>query len=103
MAFAPDGKRFVTVSRDGTLRIWDRDGRSLGVIDSPDGPLQSASFLDAGTVLTASRSGVPRAWILDAERLLALARARITRELTDTERSTYRALLEDDDAAAADR
>ena len=97
VVFTPDGKRLVTSSRDGTARVWDtQSGRLLRTLDHP-APLTLAGIAsspDGRTTSTLDEDGVIRLWdtCTDCENtaaLMALAKTRVTRELTPTERATY--------------
>jgi len=97
VVFSPDGQRVVTASRDGTARVWDtHSGRLLRTLDHPD-PLAPAGVAispDGGTIATLDNDGVIRLWDTctdceDPAALMALAKTRVTRELTPIERATY--------------
>jgi WD40 repeat protein len=70
-AFAPDGRRIVTIGPGGQARIWNLDSNALPiVIGEPDSasrnPLAQAAFLpDGRRVITSTREGLIRIW--DAE------------------------------------
>jgi WD40 repeat protein len=50
--FAPDGRRILTASADGTARLWDRDGKPLAILQGHTGEVTSAVF--APSALTSS-------------------------------------------------
>ena len=95
VVWSPNGKLFLTASRDGTARVWDpTSGRLLRTLDHP-APLFGAAFSpDSRTIATMDANGTIRVWdaCTDCENpdaLLALAKTRVTRELTPSERVTY--------------
>jgi WD40 repeat protein/DNA-binding SARP family transcriptional activator len=87
VAISPDGTTVATASDDGTTKLWDPySGEELltlvghhqlvyGVAFSPDGRL----------VATASPDGTVAVHLLDVDELVALARDRVTRQLTEEE------------------
>jgi WD40 repeat protein len=90
-AFSPDGTRLAMGSAD-EVRVFDaRSGAELqvlrdpGVVEfdkvvfSPDGSMLASSSADDGT----------RVWALDIDDLLAIARANVTRALSDAECRQY--------------
>jgi WD40 repeat protein len=95
LAFNPSGTLLATASLDGTARIWDaRTGRPLRILDDPS-PLDNVVFSpDGRRVATLDYAGVIRVWDActdchDPSALLALARSRVTRQLTPREQQTY--------------
>jgi WD40 repeat protein/DNA-binding SARP family transcriptional activator len=95
LAFSPDDRLLATASLDGTARIWDaRTGRPLRVLEHPDGVENVAFSPDGHSVATLDFAGVIRIWdacngCTDPAALMALARSRVTRQLTDDERHTF--------------
>jgi WD40 repeat protein len=64
IAFAPDGRRFATASRDATAKIWD--SATLSQTGTLSGHTQSVTCVawspDAKTLATASADGVIKLW-----------------------------------------
>ena len=93
VAFSPDGKLLGTGSNDNTAKVWDAaTGREL--LTLPGGPLGVSgvafSPLDGGAEMAvASYDGTVRLFLLHLDDLLALAKSRITRSLTDQECRKY--------------
>jgi WD40 repeat protein len=94
-AYSPDGRYLATASLDHTVRIWDaRTLTPLRVITHPD-PVFGVGFtLDSRRVITFDAAGVVRVWDActacgNPRALLALARTRVTRELSAQERQTF--------------
>jgi WD40 repeat protein len=93
--FSPNGESIVTASWDGTARVWNtRTGRLLRTLDHP-GPLAGLALSpDGRMVATLDGDGIIRLWdaCTDCENpgaLMALAKTRVTRGLTPSERATY--------------
>jgi WD40 repeat protein len=58
LAFFPDGKRFVTVSLDSTVRIWTLEGKMVASMDAHrKGVMGVAISPDGNTVVTAGLDG----------------------------------------------
>ena len=65
--------RFLTRSSDGTVRIWDANGRNTGLIDGHTSYVHTAFFSPEGTsVLTASADGTAKIWTLQGALLQTL-------------------------------
>ncbi len=110
VAFSPDGDFVVSAALDGTARVWTLDGREIQRVQAAEFVVTSARFSADGTQilvggLTGSRpvpvetgydpphGGVVRIYDCDVCRsfddLVALARSRVTRQLTEAELRTY--------------
>ena len=76
VAYAPDGRRLVTASYDGTARIWDAStGRQLRVLRGHTAQVISATFSpDGRRIATASFDRTARIWDADTGRLLLVLR-----------------------------
>jgi WD40 repeat protein len=76
-AFSPDGQRVITVSEDGTARVWDvkeplLQDRLLGTLVGHGKGVQSLAVSpDSQQVVTASKDGTARIWRLNEAGVLA--------------------------------
>ena len=89
-AFSPDGTRIATVSNDKTAKVWDAlTGKELLTIHTPDGLTGVAFSPDGSQLAVGSRDGTTRVYLLHIEDLIALAKSRVTRQLTLEECQQY--------------
>jgi WD40 repeat protein len=95
IAYSPNGKLLATASIDHTVRIWDaHTGRPLRILDHPD-PVDAVAFSpNSTTIATLDYAGTIRIWDActgceNPTALLALAKQRVTRQLTPAERRTF--------------
>ncbi len=90
VAFSADNKKIATASTDKTAIVWDAlTGERLLTLNAPDG-LTSVSFNPDGSQLAvASIDGTARIYLLRIEDLIALAKQRVTRALTEAECQQY--------------
>jgi WD40 repeat protein len=92
---SPDGKLIATFSVDGTARIWDaRTGQLLRTLPFLPGGGQVHWSPDSTEVATVEAWRI-RLWDTcdgceNSKALLALAKSRVTRQLTAEERRLYR-------------
>lgn len=91
--FSSDSSLLVTASKDGTARLWDgRDGTALAVMAGHDDTVWWVAFYpDGQRLVTASHDRSGRIWqpYVDLTTMLAEARRRISRPLTDQECQHY--------------
>ena len=95
VTYSPDGKLLASAGLDDTARVWNTaDGRLLRIWTDPD-PVTSIAFSSAGSELVTGDAGANvRVWDActacgQAQELLAIGRASVTRQLTPLERATF--------------
>jgi WD40 repeat protein len=90
IGFSTDGATVVTAGRDGVVRVWDAaTGLERQRFVLPAEAARVALDPDGVMLATADDRGVAQLWTLDTDELLAIARARVTRELSDAECRQY--------------
>ncbi len=90
VAFSPDGKRLATVSLDGSTKLWNVDtGEEMLTLLGSGSALTSVAFDADGKRLAVSGDNETRLYELEIDDLIALARKRVTRQLTTEECQKY--------------
>lgn len=88
--FSPDGKRIATASLDGYAKLWDaRSGQEQLTLPGNGMGLTSVAFSPDGKWFATSGDSGVRVYLLDIDDLVALARTRVTRTLSNQECQKY--------------
>ena len=90
VAFSPDGNLIASASAN-LIRVWDAEtGQLLYTLPGHSRVVLDIEFSPDGTQLvSASADGTVRIFVIPIDALLALARSRLTRSLTDAECQQY--------------
>ena len=91
VVFNPDGNRLATSSLDNTVKLWDFEtGQELLTLTGHQAGTTGLAFSPDGRHLAVGGGdGTVRIYVLPIEELIALARERLTRSLTEAECQQY--------------
>jgi WD40 repeat protein len=91
LAFTPDGAGLASGTVDGTLRLWDvASGVQEQVLHGHESAISALDFsADGARLASGGQDGLARVWALDVDDLLAVARRKLTRTLTEAECREY--------------
>ncbi|HSJ59223.1 MAG TPA: WD40 repeat domain-containing protein, partial [Anaerolineae bacterium] len=91
VAFCSTGDRLATGSGDGTITLWDAaTGLPLLSLSGHEAPVGALACSPGGDyVATAGFDGTTRVFVVQPDRLVALARSRLTRSFTPEECIKY--------------
>jgi WD40 repeat protein len=99
--FGPDGKRVVTSSADGTIRLWSADGEGAPIVLGAPTPVIALAFLDGGRqLMTVAMDNGIHTWMIDVDALKQRLLTAHADCLTPEMRITY---LGEDTSAARDQ
>jgi len=87
VALSHDGSRVGSAGEDKTVRIWDTEsGRELITLAAHSDQVRSVTWTpDAKRLFSAGDDGIIQVYAMDIDLLMALARSRVTRNLTREE------------------
>jgi WD40 repeat protein/DNA-binding SARP family transcriptional activator len=91
LAFTQDGSRLASANFDGLAKVWDvQSGQELFSLYGNTSNLFGVAFSPDGSRLaTAGGDGTLRIFTMDMDKLVALARSRLTRTLNEAECQKY--------------
>ncbi|HAC64485.1 MAG TPA: hypothetical protein DCF68_13335 [Cyanothece sp. UBA12306] len=73
VSFSPNGQLIATASSDGTLRIWDWQGRQKKLINGHQGNIYRVVFSpDGKSIATASQDNTAKLWNLQGQELVTI-------------------------------
>lgn len=90
MSLSPDGALLASTAQRTDVHVWSTDdGVEVMRLEHPDVVNDVAFAYDGHHLVTGCADGALRCWPVGPGHLVETARARMTRELADHERSRY--------------
>ena len=89
VARSPDGSLFATGADDGSIRVWDTDGRMVHEIGFPGASVLGLAFLTPIHLGVVLDDGNLRVVTIDTNELLGISRESLTRSFTQDECDRY--------------
>ena len=85
VALAPDGASVATGASDGSIRVWDAQGKAVHEMQFPGQPVVGLAFLTPTHLGVVLGDGDLRVVTLDTNELLQVSRQSLTRTFTQDE------------------
>jgi WD40 repeat protein len=88
-ALSEDSRLIALGAADGSIRVWDDNGRLVHQIDFPGHPILGLAFISDTHLGVMLDDGQLRVVTIDTGELLGIARSSLTRGLTQEECDRY--------------